>query len=562
MRRSGGGGSAASVSVRETTSPRSTPQRTPNSLHGRLNFGDFLEHATTDDGGAGAHCSLLTSPAPSPAVRLSRRAEESSPTSMDQTKRKKKRKPQNALFMLANSMGGGASAGTAGSHVVDLRALDPSPCASRESRSPLRCEPPHQRCSLSEDVSATQVLNFLYLGSVKDAQDAAFLAKHQIRYIINVSQEEYWSVDKKVQIFTFKVDDSATADIAALFQPTRDLINSVRARYYRYARGESATRPAVLVHCQKGRSRSATIVLAYLIYTNGWSVAEAMRYVGARRPCAEPNIGFMEELRKLQESLSFEDRTRRYSELCWFMRNLNAETAQSHVWELFEKRIGMVRHVVTYLVAGGGAGNGGDSGTGDRSDDGCRVTAQHDARPSASLSTTSPTADMDAAKTMVSFDLGVVPGKQNDGADVLCTDNRDGTPVHMDASAAASERCHPGAEKAMLCFVFFTCREDVLHGIKSGQFMQLLRHLLPAAGKQIKYATGPKLKKIMMEHQSMSGSFARDMVGFSGRATPPTDGAPAAGSFGSALEAQGAEAATGKTAEEALHVGASAPHPL
>ncbi|KAG5485739.1 hypothetical protein LSCM1_07150 [Leishmania martiniquensis] len=552
MRSSGGGGGAAGVSVCETTSPRSTPQRTPNSLHGRLSLGELPAHTTSDGDGAGANRSLSASLSPSPAVRLSSYADEGAPRPMGQTKKKKR--PQNALFMLASAMGGGASTGVASSQVVDLRALDPSPCPSRASRSPLRSCPGQQRCSLYEDVPATQILNFLYLGSVKDAQDAAFLAKHQIRYIINVSQEEYWSVDKKVQIFTFKVDDSATADIAALFQPTRDLINSVRARYYRYARGEGSTRPAVLVHCQKGRSRSVTIVLAYLIYTNGWSVAEAMRYVGTRRPCAEPNIGFMEELRKLQESLSSEERTRRYSELCWFMRNLNAETAQSHVLELFEKRIGMVRHVVTYVVAGGGTGSVSSRGATDHGDDGRRLTAQNDARPYASLSAAPSTADIDAAKTEVPSDPGVALGNRNDGDDEQRTATHSSTPAYLDVGAAANQLCHPSTEKTMLCFVFFTCREDVLHGIKSGQFTQLLRQLHPAAGKQIKYATGPKLKKIMMEHQSISSSFAHDMAGFSNRVTSSTDVEPAATSVSGALEKQGAEAAMSKVVEETLHV--------
>ncbi|TPP49139.1 Dual specificity phosphatase, catalytic domain family protein [Leishmania donovani] len=549
MQRSGGGGSAAGVSVRETSSPRSTPELPPNSFRGGLNFGDFPEHTGSSGGNASVRRSLSTSPAPSPARRPSCSAEEAAKGSIHRTRKKKKGRPQNALFMLANSMGGGATPATAGSQVVDLRALDPSPCPSRGSRSPLRSCHVHERGSRCEDVPATQILEFLYLGSVKDAQDAAFLARHQIRYIINVSQEEYWSVDKKVQIFTFKVDDSATADIAALFQPTRDLINSIRGRYYRYARGESSTRPAVLVHCQKGRSRSATIVLAYLIYTNGWSVAEAMKYVGARRPCAEPNIGFMEELRKLQESLSFEERTRRYSELCWFMRNLNAETSQSHVRELFEKRIGMVRHVVTYVVAGGGAGNVADGGTAGNCGDGSRVTVQRDTRFSASWPAAPSTGDSDAADSLVAFDLGAALGKQNDGLDDQRAAKDSDTHAYKDASAAVSLLRGPSTEKTMLCFVFFTCREDVLHGIKSGQFQQLLLQLPSAAGKQIKYATGPKLKKIMTEHQSMSSSFVQDMAGFSDHATTRTGGESAAADADGAVQTQGVVAPASKEAD-------------
>ncbi|KAG5498499.1 hypothetical protein JKF63_02785 [Porcisia hertigi] len=505
MRRSSGGGSALSLSVCETASPRLTPKLTPRSAHGGLVSGSLPDHVSGGGIAARKRHGPVSSPAPSPTPRPSSRTREPITAPVHHTKKKKGR-PQNALYMLARGMGIGASGGIGSSQVVDLRALDPSPCPSRESRSPMLSGPGHPRDLRAEDVPATQILDFLYLGSVKDAQNAEFLAEHQIRYIINVSQEEYWSVDKKVQIFTFKVDDSATADIAALFQPTRDLINSVRARYYRYARGESSIRPAVLVHCQKGRSRSATIVLAYLIYTNGWSVAETMKYVGMRRPCAEPNIGFMEELRKLQESLSLEERTKRCSELCWFMRNLSPETAPSQVRELFEKRIGMVRHVVTRVVASSGSGS----------------AAQRESVYSASVPAAPPIGDTDAAEPLVPFDVGVAPTRQGDGANGHRAATRRVTPVHKDVNAAADPGHPPETENTMLCFVFFTCREDVLLGIKSGLFKQLLRQLRPAVGKQIKYATGPQLKKIMTEHQSISSGFAQDMASFSDRITMPS----------------------------------------
>lgn len=522
MRHSAGAGHNSGVSLREVSSRHSSPRLTPSSTNGRLTPYEFPDQA---GGVRSAHRSLATSPAqpplvPDDAVTAASPPVEPKRKKKDKEKKEKKAKPQNALFMLASTMGGGGGGATAAAalHVVDLRALDTSPCPSRGSRSPLRSGPSHRRSSRVEDVPPTQILDFLFLGSVKDAQDAGFLAKNKIRYIINVSQEEYWSVDTKVQIFTFKVDDTATADIASLFQPTRDLINSIRARYYRHASTESARRPAVLVHCQKGRSRSATIVLAYLIYTNGWSVAEAMKYVGTRRPCAEPNIGFMEELRKLQESLSAEERTRRYSELCWFMRNLDAETTQAQVRDLFEKRIGMVRHVVMHVVAA--AASGGDGGGSPGGDSGATQAGP-----------LSPTAE-DAAAVEPLMPLGVGPGGATHGdAAAGAGAGPGGLPVkvHHDAAAPIAGPPRPsGVERTLLCFVFFVCREDVLQGIKSGQFKLMLRLMHPAAGKLIKCATGPKLRKMMTEHQSMSNSFVQDMSSFSDHVATAPEPAEAA----------------------------------
>ena len=48
----------------------------------------------------------------------------------------------------------------------------------------------------------------------------------------------------------------------------------------------------VLVHCAMGVSRSATIVIAYLMHKERISLMDAFRKVKDRRPCIEPNRGF------------------------------------------------------------------------------------------------------------------------------------------------------------------------------------------------------------------------------------------------------------------------------
>ncbi|KPI90667.1 putative dual-specificity protein phosphatase [Leptomonas seymouri] len=425
-------------------------------------------------------------------------------TEAKKKKREKKGRPQNALFSLASTFNGGAPVSA---NVVDLHNLD-------AFSSHISCK--RSTRTVTEDVPPTQILRFLFLGSVKDAQDSDFLAKHNIRYIINVSQEEYWSVDKRLQIFTFKVDDSATADIASLFTPTRSLINSVRDRYYRSEAAGKTSRPAVLVHCQKGRSRSATIVLAYLIYTNGWSVAEAMRYVVTRRPCAEPNIGFMEELRKLQESLPAEERTKRYSGLCLFMRNLDSQTSEAHVRETFERRVGLVRDVVMLTVPAS-----------DPSDAQCsknREQANGGAARISRVNCGNPEEKCGAAATALSTigegvgEGGVAAPPQAAGGEVVRAEANESVDAKSPLSAsAATATPGPAMRYVSLCFVFLTCREDIMRGVKHGQLRDILAHLHPAAGKQIKYATGPKLRRLMTEHQSMSSSFSQDGPQFDGQ---------------------------------------------
>ena len=52
-----------------------------------------------------------------------------------------------------------------------------------------------------------------------------------------------------------------------------------------------------------GVSRSATIVIAYLMAHMGWTLRESMQYVRTRRPIVCPNHGFMQKLADLDELL-------------------------------------------------------------------------------------------------------------------------------------------------------------------------------------------------------------------------------------------------------------------
>ncbi len=52
----------------------------------------------------------------------------------------------------------------------------------------------------------------------------------------------------------------------------------------------------VLVHCSLGVSRSATIVLAYLMKTNKWDLSTALSFLKNKRDIINPNVGFRQKL--------------------------------------------------------------------------------------------------------------------------------------------------------------------------------------------------------------------------------------------------------------------------
>ncbi|KAG8970116.1 hypothetical protein FRC03_011134 [Tulasnella sp. 419] len=55
------------------------------------------------------------------------------------------------------------------------------------------------------------------------------------------------------------------------------------------------------VHCKAGKSRSVTVVMAYLIHANHWPLARAYSFVLERRKGVSPNIGFVSELMTFEE---------------------------------------------------------------------------------------------------------------------------------------------------------------------------------------------------------------------------------------------------------------------
>ena len=63
----------------------------------------------------------------------------------------------------------------------------------------------------------------------------------------------------------------------------------------------------VLVHCSCGINRSPTFVIAYLIWKTQSGFPKVNNFVKSRRPCIEPNLGFIRQLQKFDEILKKND---------------------------------------------------------------------------------------------------------------------------------------------------------------------------------------------------------------------------------------------------------------
>ncbi|XP_046709173.1 dual specificity phosphatase 29-like isoform X2 [Silurus meridionalis] len=94
-----------------------------------------------------------------------------------------------------------------------------------------------------------------------------------------------------IQYHGVEAPDSRDFNLSMFFQTTADFIHTALSQDCK-----------VLVHCARGVSRSATLVLAYLMIHKRLTVAEAITAVRGYRNIL-PNVGFLEQLRELDARL-------------------------------------------------------------------------------------------------------------------------------------------------------------------------------------------------------------------------------------------------------------------
>ncbi len=146
----------------------------------------------------------------------------------------------------------------------------------------------------------SKILECLYLGSCLAARDIEELKRNDISVVINIAAEldnlsdtdmgDLIEPPDNIERYSFPIRDVSEENITPLFDQVCELIHTKRRNE---ARG-------VLVHCVMGISRSASIILAYLMRYRHMSLRAAYFYVKGIRPVISPNPGFIGQLQKLE----------------------------------------------------------------------------------------------------------------------------------------------------------------------------------------------------------------------------------------------------------------------
>lgn len=148
------------------------------------------------------------------------------------------------------------------------------------------CLPSPDSEAAIERAAVTQVLPYLYLGNARDAQDIELLQALGVSRVLNVtSRVSGYHEESGVLCKTLPALDNGHQNLRQYFPEAIAFIECCKYSGQR-----------VLVHCQAGISRSATIVIAYLMHANREPMIEAYKTVKNLRAIISPNLNFMGQL--------------------------------------------------------------------------------------------------------------------------------------------------------------------------------------------------------------------------------------------------------------------------
>jgi len=141
---------------------------------------------------------------------------------------------------------------------------------------------------IDEEFEATEICKGVWIGNFASATNKYELQRLGITHIV-VAAYGLWEVypgDFKYK--RIDVIDSNYSSMTKYFADVADYIHEL-----------VTSERKVLVHCVAGVSRSATLVAAYLILTQGYTADDAVTVIRRSRPQVQPNEAFMSQLKTL-----------------------------------------------------------------------------------------------------------------------------------------------------------------------------------------------------------------------------------------------------------------------
>ncbi|XP_077285874.1 mitogen-activated protein kinase phosphatase 3 isoform X2 [Arctopsyche grandis] len=152
-----------------------------------------------------------------------------------------------------------------------------------------------------------EILPNLFLGNSANSEDCEGLARHNIKYVLNVTPDlpnVFESIDGDINYLKIPIADHWSQNLATHFPQAIKFIEE----------GVSSN-CGVLVHCVAGISRSVTVTVAYLMQCHRLSLDDAFTLVRSRKADVAPNFHFMRQLHGFERDLGLDVESRSLSKV-------------------------------------------------------------------------------------------------------------------------------------------------------------------------------------------------------------------------------------------------------
>lgn len=140
----------------------------------------------------------------------------------------------------------------------------------------------------------TPVIDNILLGTMYDCISYEHLIDNEISSIVNMTKRIPNYYESEFNYLKIEAQDISTASLINKFDVILKFISEQQAKY---------KNKKILIHCEFGSSRSATIVLLYLIVKHKMDIDDAYSYLKKKRPTINLNKNFYKELKQYTTNL-------------------------------------------------------------------------------------------------------------------------------------------------------------------------------------------------------------------------------------------------------------------
>jgi len=138
-------------------------------------------------------------------------------------------------------------------------------------------------------IEPTKIVDNIYLGNAYNASNFNQLDEFNITTIINVTNEipNYFEELEEFSYLKIPIDDTNSNTLLSFFDKANEYIKNNE---------QEKTKTNILIHCYMGSSRSATVIIAYLVKKYNFSLQQALELVKEKRPVVNINTKFWNDL--------------------------------------------------------------------------------------------------------------------------------------------------------------------------------------------------------------------------------------------------------------------------